>query len=262
MIEFKLKDIELIEPFGSKGKFSLHWFGLSDGELHFKFGDNSVYEYSEEALKFWQSKESKYVDYYISRFAEDFMEIYSNIIVDIPDNLFSKTSNLDTYFTDLEIWRDSNDSEEIEISDRIWDKYENLKSWVSNRQLDSGHLKGGPKIWFFRNGNIIRIVWKSDSIISDSIQQWKTTKGIHELSFNEFKSQINKFYANFIESMSLQIQKAQNFDFGEISVDRQLLKEEQVKRKREFSEYFENSVELATDWKPIIQMHDEIKTKG
>lgn len=53
MINFKLKDFDKLEPAGQAPNLYLSWFFLTDGELWLKFGDQTIYEYSKEALQYF-----------------------------------------------------------------------------------------------------------------------------------------------------------------------------------------------------------------
>lgn len=78
-INFELKtDLDKIAPFCKKGGYSLSWFGLTDGLLWITVCDKTVYEYSDAALKEWGG-ESRYNDYYLSRFLEDFSGIFEKL---------------------------------------------------------------------------------------------------------------------------------------------------------------------------------------
>ena len=106
MINFKLKEIHKIEPFGQEPELSLSWFGLTDGDLWLNFGDETIYEYSKEALKYFGDKPTPYNDYYIARFIEDFTEIFSQISESIPLELYNLTSNLKKFHSNANKWLD------------------------------------------------------------------------------------------------------------------------------------------------------------
>ena len=72
-INFSLKPPEKIVPFG-KNRDHISWFGLTDGELWIEVGERTIYEYSDAAVREWGGV--RYNDYYLSRFLEDFSEIF------------------------------------------------------------------------------------------------------------------------------------------------------------------------------------------
>jgi hypothetical protein len=76
MINFKLKELDKMAPWGQEPELSLHWFGLTDGDLWLIFGNQTIYEYSKEAMDFWGSKPTPYNDYQLSRFIEDFTRLF------------------------------------------------------------------------------------------------------------------------------------------------------------------------------------------
>ena len=70
-INFRLQNLDKISPWGSEEDLSLHWFGLTDGQLWLDAGNQTIYEYSEAARQYFASP-IPYNDYQVSRFLEDF----------------------------------------------------------------------------------------------------------------------------------------------------------------------------------------------
>ena len=94
MINFKLKDFDKIIPVGQEPNLRLSWFFLTDGDLWLTFGDQTIYEYSKEAIQHFGDKTTPYNDYYIVRFLEDFTELFRKISEPIPDSFFSLTPKI------------------------------------------------------------------------------------------------------------------------------------------------------------------------
>ncbi|MDE5590379.1 MAG: hypothetical protein K2J60_14770, partial [Acetatifactor sp.] len=44
-INFQLKELDKVKPFGEDADRSLHWFGLTDGFLWINAGTQTLYEY-------------------------------------------------------------------------------------------------------------------------------------------------------------------------------------------------------------------------
>jgi hypothetical protein len=56
VINFILRELDKISPWGQEPELSLHWFGLTDGDLWLTFGNETIYEYSKEAINYWGNK--------------------------------------------------------------------------------------------------------------------------------------------------------------------------------------------------------------
>lgn len=234
MINFQLKNIDCIEPFGESPDLSLHWFGLTDGDLWLKFGDQTVYEYSKEAMQYFGDKPSQYNDYYIVRFLEDFTELFMSISISVPDNLYRLTDNLKEFCEDAQKWLDNHDTDDDEQFDFYFEAYNKLLSWVYDRQFDSGHLMGGPHISFFRNKDKIRIVWETEHTLDNGIQLWTAKDGSSEMNFMEFVNGIKIFGQNFFKEMDRQIELTIEKDWNQVKIDKNRLIEENKERQLEF----------------------------
>jgi len=92
-MNFKLKHPDLILPFGNEPDTNLHWFGLTDSEYWLSLGDDSIYEYSKDFRQFNGVEGPSHVDYYLSRLAEDLMELFPIISEPIPDPLYDIVKN-------------------------------------------------------------------------------------------------------------------------------------------------------------------------
>ena len=147
-INFRIKSPDKIIPFGDNEKH-LSWFGLTDGILWINAGDKIIYEYSQAAVELWKN-EFKYNDYYLSRFFEDISEIFAYIAAPVPRFFYEKINDFpQTANKWNKIYSEKTDDEYYDFLDN---KYEFLTAWYYSRMIDSAHLKGGPRIFFFRCG--------------------------------------------------------------------------------------------------------------
>jgi hypothetical protein len=266
MINFKLKDINHIDPIGQEPELYLSWFWLTDGEIWLKFGDQTVYEYSKEAMQHFGNKRSPYNDYYIVRFLKDFTELFKTISISIPANLFDLTENLNIFSKDAHKWLDIYDTDEDEYPDFYFNEYDKLKSWIYDRHFNSGHLKGGPHLFFFRHKNKIRIVWKTEHTLDNGIKIWTANDGNLVINFSDFVSKVKAFGLKFFEAMDKQVELTLKKDWEHIKVDKSRLIEEHKERQIEFIEnisFLERSDNNKTNWTEIEalikRMRKEIK---
>lgn len=153
-INFQLQELDKIIPWGEEPNLSLHWFGLTDGQLWIDVGTRTIYEYNEDARNYFGIP-VKYNDYQLSRFLEDFFGTFRYVGKSIPIELYN---GIDEFDSKTEKWKECHIDEEDEIFDRFYfDEYWELYEWRSNRSFDSGHLVGGPYIGCFRCGEKIKI---------------------------------------------------------------------------------------------------------
>lgn len=148
MINFKLKDFDKIIPVGQEPNLYLSWFWLTEGDLWLNFDDQTVYEYSKEAMQYFGDKPTPYNDYYIVRFLEDFTGLFEKISATIPEIFYSLTENIKQFRDNAQKWLDIYDIDENEHSDFYFEEYDRLISWTYERLFDSAHLIGGPHLSF------------------------------------------------------------------------------------------------------------------
>jgi hypothetical protein len=269
MINFKLKELDKIEPVGREGDLKTSWFWLTDADLWLDFGDNILYEYSKKAMLYFGDKPTPYNDYPLVRFIEDFTFLFKQINESVPDTIYNLTADLPNFLKYAEKWLAIYDTDENEYSDFYFEEYENLIRWIYDRSFDSGHIQGGPHIYFFRNNENLRISWETEDTIADGIDLWTAKDGSLEIDFSEFIKQVKTFGKAFFSQMNEQVNLAVQKDWGNIQLDKNRLIEEHNERESEFYSQLsllEGIENIKTDWrkieKLIKRMDDELKTKA
>ena len=261
MINFKLRELDEISPWGREPALSLHWFGLTDGDLWLTFGNETIYEYSKEAINYWGNKSTPYNDYQLSRFIEDFTGLFDKIRESIPQEFYDLTKDLKRFQSDTEKWLDIYDTEEDDHSDFYFEEYDKLVSWIYKRTFDSGHLIGGPNLSFFRRNNKVRIVWDTEFILENGISLWTAKDGSFEMDYFDFIDKIKIFGQSFFFEMDKQIELVLAKEWGNVKIDKQRLVEEHKERK----EYFFSTLRLLeqepsnkTNWTEIEKLHNRM----
>lgn len=232
-INFELKkQLDEIAPFGEEDSYSLSWFGLTDSLLWITAGDKTVYEYSDAALKKWGG-DTRYNDYYLSRFLEDFSDIFEKIAQPVSKELYDSVEDFEERSDNrLERLFDNEDDPEF---DRLYDEYLEQKAWFNDRVFDSGHLKGGPLIGCFRCEDKLKFYWNGDDILESGESIWTAPHGSFEMPYDYFVDEVKRFFTEFHKKMDEQIKQALDKDWGEIAIDKEYLVRENAERKIGFS---------------------------
>lgn len=230
-INFELKtELDEIAPFGEKGRRSLSWFGLTDSLLWITSGDKTVYEYSDAVRKEWG--DIRYNDYYLSRFLEDFSEIFERIAKPIPREFYDSVEGFEERSEKQLALLDEDDPE----FDAKYDEYLEKRAWFSDRVFDSGHLKGGPIIGCFRCGELLKFYWNSRYTLESGESIWTSPRGSFEMPYQDFAAEVKRFFAEFFTKMDEQVKRALEKDWGEIKVDKEYLARENAERKTGFEQ--------------------------
>ncbi|MBS4012358.1 MAG: hypothetical protein KGZ97_01185 [Bacteroidetes bacterium] len=261
MINFKLRELDKIVPWGAKPELSLNWFGLTEGDLWLKFGCETIYEYSKEAIKDWGRQSSQYNDYQIARFIEDFTELFDKISESIPEEIYNLTKDLKKFQSDAKDWIDLCEKGEDYNSDFNFEEYCKLTSWIYQRTLYSEHLVGGPHLSFFRRNDKVRITWDTEHILENGLSLWTAKNGSYEMDYSDFIDKIKDFGQSFFTEMNKQIELAIAKDWGDVEIDKLRIVEEHKERKEEFLSKLllpENELVDKTDWADIEQLYNRM----
>ncbi|MFD2907114.1 DUF5984 family protein [Flavobacterium ardleyense] len=262
MINFKLRELDKIVPWGEGKELSLHWFALTDGDLWLTFGCNTIYEYSQEALLEFEGKESQYNDYYIVRFLEDFSHLFEKISESIPERFYNRTENIKLFKDNAQKWLDIYETDEDEYSDFYFDEYDKLISWTTERSFDSGHLIGGPYLYFFRHNGKIRIVWETECILENGVSVWTANDGSLEMNYTDFVSEVKSFGEAFFIAMDKQIDLAIEKNWTEVKLDKIRLLEEHKERKLEFEKklsFLDQNMEDGQNWEATEDLYKRMQ---
>ena len=258
-INFELQDIDKIIPWG-ENQDSMHWFALTDGLLWINVGDDIIYEYSDEALAYWNNEGSRYNDYQLARFCEDFSRTFGFIYESVPKYLYD---NIDQFETVSSEWEDKWDNEHPDDS-CTWDEYfeclEKFTQWYQDRSFDSGHLIGGPYIGFFRYDDKIKILWDGRGKLDSGANIWTSPYGCYEMNYSDFIAEVRHFFDNFLMKMDIQVENALNKDWGTVILDKSRLKEEHQLRKVIFNEHLSKLLQddtQGTDWESVKRLYNE-----
>lgn len=256
MINFKLKDFDKINPVGQEPILS--WFWLTDGDLWLTFGDQTIYEYSKEAMQYFEDKPTPYSDYYIVRFLEDFTGIFEKISAPIPNKFYSLTKNIKQFVNNAKEWLAIYDTAKEKHSDFYYEEYDKLLSWAYKRSFDSAHLIGGPYCYFFRHEEKIRIAWETEHILENGICLWTAQDGSYEMNFSDFVNEVKLFGQKFFEEMDKQIELTLAKEWGNIKIDKAWLVKEHRQRKLEFEKnlsFLEQDSNDETNWTEIEELY-------
>ena len=260
-INYKLRKPTEITPWGELHP-SLSWFGLTDGLLWIEIGDSVIYEYTETYAD--KGDESvRYNDYQLARFLEDFSDILPHVAESIPRSLYDA---IGTFETDKVVWEDLHARED---DDETFDKFyfgelETLTSWFNERYLDSGHLIGGPLIGCYRCGDNVKIRWGGVYPWLDLHDIWKYPSGCVEISYSEFVSEVERFFASFCKEMDQQVEEVVSNGIPGVDVDKDRLVQENKQRKETFDAKVRSlrmNKENLTDWKEILDIYDRMRSE-
>ena len=257
-INYQLKKPDQIVPWGDKEK-SLHWFGLTDGLLWINVGNSVIYECSDSAFEGYPIR---FNDYQLSRFLEDFSEILPYVAEPIPKFLYDSVECFGEKLCNWEkMYAEKSDAEFFD--NFLPNLYEPLNEWFYKRTFDSAHLKDGPFIGCFRCGDSVKLFWESNSnyLLKDGSNIWKYPKGIYEMKYSEFVSEVSRFFKSFEYDMDNQVNDVLENGVKGVFIDTDQLKKENKLRKESFTQKVNalySYCEQQSDWSTIISLYNKM----
>ena len=254
-INFELKELDQVALFGEAPHQNIHWFGLTDGLLWIDVGEKTIYEYSKVAQEYFEGH-SSYNDYQLSRFLEDFSELFKGIGESVPRELYDYVEEFEEK---AEQWKNMYMDLSDELFDRFYcEEYLRLTGWLlSDRTMDSGHLVGGPHMQFVRCEDLIKIIWDGNYRLENGSNMWKFPNGVFEMSYNEFVDEVIHFFRAFYDAMDKQVENAVKKDWGCVTLDKDRLIRENAERKEEFDQLLSFLSEPLTpmDWNEVSLLY-------
>jgi hypothetical protein len=221
------------------------WFMLSDGDLwledsNAKYNDNTSLE-----------QPIKFPNYQIARFVDDFIEIISGISECTPKELKPLITS------PHKLWelydRVCNKIEKSEATEQSNVKidYELAINWIMERTIFAIHFQGRPRLSFFRNQADIWIMWKCDAT-----GFWTSNEIIYKQPYNDFLFELRNFKTDLFNAMELQINEAEQINWGQILFDKERLHKENNERMIEFEKCIKvlaNDNAHTTNWEKVIE---------
>ncbi len=120
---------------------------------------------------------------------------------------------------------------------------------------------GGPHIGCFRFEDKIKLLWESSYQLDNGESIWTAPMGIVEMKYEEFVSSVMEFYESFFDAMDKQVENAVAKDWGNVSLDKERLVEENEERRSEFFDNirFLDHPEENADWDRIIELYGRMQ---
>jgi len=157
--------LEDIEPWGSDGRKTLHWFGLTDGFYRVTIGGKELFEYDASLFQQlgWRPGQrpegfEHAAEYQVARLFHDLSEVAPVVEGDlVPQRVARRLATPGN----REVWRSRvRDAAERDENPDVLDT---ATGWLDERSLDSGHLRAGP---------LLRL-WRSDA----GVHAWCDNRG-------------------------------------------------------------------------------------
>lgn len=146
-INFVLRDLTSIVPWGAAPDLSLSWFGLTDGAYCIETQAGRLLDYrSEHDAGLGVS----WCAYAVARFWEDLRELAPRALEPVPADIPPR----------LLAWLQTGAPDEPPDDDALYASWLGAQAWWGERQLDFGYLRHAPILHFWRVGDTMHLRWR------------------------------------------------------------------------------------------------------
>jgi len=250
LIEFKLRPLAEIQPWGAPGDLNLSWFGLTDGTWWINAGDLRLFEYSSVAVT--ELGAPQYCDYQVVRLYEDLMDLLPHALEEVPAQLVPCISlEARSWWSDTwEHWMAALPDENI--GDAEFALIDSAGSWRGRRMLDSAYLTPSFDLRIWSAQGAVHLEWDNRAKLVEDVCAWTAVIGSFDLPAIEFLAEVRDFGERFMQAMAERVQQVRGgaLDGRGIRVDVEGLAREQVQRSRDFQERL-SAGRSRTDWESV-----------
>jgi hypothetical protein len=186
-IAFELRPLAGVTPFGTRESgLRLHWFGLTDGWYDVVVSGHHLFRVD--------GGDPRGIDYQVVRLWEDLIEVVPAVTDEIPAALAMRLTDVDRWNAWVtRAW-------ELENAHELQDA---ALAWWGHRHVDTGHLRGAPRLYLWRHGHELHVQWRSAR--RPEAPRWSSPHGNAILAFDAFIDELVRFDRALIEAMATRV---------------------------------------------------------
>lgn len=254
LIEFSLRPVLEIEPWGTPGDLHLSWFGLTNGQYAICAGQDVLFQYSQYARALGAPQRC---EYQVARLHEDILNIVPYVLEPVPASLVPYISGevAERWREHFELWYNQNEG--LSDNKRYWEVLEAATAWRSKRHVDSLYLSPPANISVWSDIQSVYIEWDNRNSLFDGHPAWTAIQGRHKMPRSLFIQEIESFHSRLMQEMNERVdQVARGALSTDIQIDVPGLKHEHERR----CECFRNALNLTphTDWLLVERAINEV----
>lgn len=254
LFNFTLVSLEEIEPWGSDGNLSLHWFGLTDGHYWIEVGASKLLEYSRTAQ---EQGVSRFCEYQVARLYEDVTQLAALALEPIPVDLIAHMAGAGRKRTlsRLSAWCDKHPERD---DDDYWSTVDAACTWIGQRELDTAYLSPSADIALWSDESMVHIEWDHREKLIEGYAAWSAPFGSYSLARSEFAAECLSLHERLMTAMSERVERAVSGAFPpEVRIDADGLLREHAQRCRlSMSDLVQ--LPASTDWPAVRHALEQI----
>jgi hypothetical protein len=245
-IQFALRPLSEVEPWGSLARgVRLHWFGLSDGWYDVAVGERRLFGVL--------GGDPRGVDYPVVRLWEDLIEVAPFALEALPDDIAARAARGDAWAA----WC----QEAWDAGDELDELTEVALDWWAGRRLDSGHLRGAPRLDLWRHGDRLHVRWRSPPPDPDD-PVWCSPSGDAIVSAHAFLEELIRFDRELMIAMQARVDEVAAGGLrAEIAIDVDELRREQADRASWLSRALTEKPRGLASWDDVVAAMHELERR-
>lgn len=271
-LQFRLRHVTNIAPWGSADRPVLHWFALTDGWYWIEAGEAELFRYSRaevdtavqegpDALRAREFVEMPYADYYVVRLWEDLLEMLPDVLEPVSARLIAALGAERRWLAWEQQAKTAVEAVDDETSyENAQDTLEAAAEWWWKRHLYTNYLQAGPQIWFWSDRRNAHVEWDNQECVRDDIPVWETLSGSHSMPAAALVEEVRSFDARFMQQMQDRVASVQaEWTRPEIALDPGLA-EEHLVCSRSMGQCMESLARHPpTDWDVVFRAIAQIE---
>lgn len=254
LIEFSLRPLLEVHPWGTPGDLRLHWFGLTDGQYVINAGHNALFQYSQNARSLGLPPRC---DYQVARLHEDLLDLLPYALEPVPASLIPYISGdiADQWQEHYESWCDQHEG--CTDDDQYWEVIDATKTWRSNRLLDSLYLSPPANISIWSDTQSVYIEWDNRDRLIGGYPAWEAIQGRHKIDRPLFIREVESFHSRLMREMNDRIEQVSSGILRpDVQIDMLGLKHDHQQRCEWFGSAL--SIKPNTDWSRVERALKEV----
>ncbi len=201
LVQFRLHPVTDIVPAGS-ARPTLHWLGLSSGWYWLLTGGTELFRHRRGA----GVGQDLLTDFCLPYHDGDVGRLWEKLLALLPVALDPVPAPFAQALADAEAWhgrcqraRGWFDRHE---GDPAWAVYHQALGWWDARRLDTGYMRDGPRVWFWRVGERLHIRWDNRARARDGCPVWEAQTGDATLPVGRFCDEVRAFDTQLLTAMA------------------------------------------------------------
>ena len=261
LVNFELRPVEAI---AAAERPPLGWFLLTDGYYWLDVAGAQLFRLTEAYLASFGDAGAAavprpFVEYYVVRLWEDLLGMAPAVLDPLPPALarrLATDAGWRRWVQSVQHWRNSWVGDDDLVN-------EEATRWWHDRSLPTSHLRLGPRIWLWRDGEWVRLCWDNQGLEHDGVPAWTATAGEETMPVARFVAELRSFHTRLMSAMAERVRDAWTLGLlpGVLHDPAELAAEHAFREQRGAELFATATGARETDWAPVLRAVADLEAR-